>query len=193
MNLMLIVIILLSFIYSVCTKNTQEMSNSVISACSDGVSLCIYLSGTMAFWGGIMKVAERCSITERLTYLIQKPLGLLFKGLDDKKASELIAMNVCANLLGIGNAAAPLGIKAMKSLCKTPEDTCRNARHITAFLLLNTASIQLIPMTVSALRLSHGAQNPWDCALPTMLTSLCSLICGLAVISVLYPNRKRSC
>ena len=87
----------------------------------------------------------------------------------------------------IGTLAA-LGIAAMKELCNQPESALKR-RHIATFILLNTASIQLIPMTVSAMRLEHGAPDPWDCTLPTILTSACTLIFGLVLVRMIFAVR----
>lgn len=180
-----------SIIYSIFTENVQALSNAVMTGCNDAVSLCIYLAGAMGLWGGIMNVADKCGITQKVTKLVSKPLRLLFRGLDDGRSMELISLNVTANLLGLGNAATPIGIQAMKRMCRSPEHIGRNMRHITMFVLLNTASIQLIPMTVSSMRLAHGAKDPWDCTLPTLLTSLASVAVGCVAVYMLYgKNRK---
>lgn len=184
-------LIIMSIFYSIFFGDARGLSNAALTGCGDAVSLCIYLCGTMALWGGIMRVAEKCGITRGLAKLLRRPLGLLFKDLGDEKTMELIALNVTANLLGLGNAATPIGIRAMKRLCKAPQDAAKNARNTAMFVLLNTASIQLIPITVSSMRMAHGAADPWDCALPTLLTSLASVAAGTVMISLLFAERRK--
>lgn len=186
LEVVLIVLIFASLIYSIISKDASGISNAALSGSGDAVSLCIKLCGSMALWGGLMNVAEKCGITKKLSAVISKPLKLLFKGMNDPGTLSLISLNVTANLLGLGNAATPLGIKAMKRLYGSGKV---NKRHAAIFVLLNTASIQLIPMTVSTMRMEHGAQNPWDCALPTVITSLMSLAAGITATLIFYPDR----
>ena len=178
-----------SILYSFYTGDTGGVSAAALTGCGSAVSLCIDLAGAMALWGGLMAVAEKCGITQAVNRVLQKPLGMLFKGLPDPAAKKSISLNITANLLGLGNAATPLGIAAMKELCKQPESALKR-RHIDTFILLNTASIQLIPMTVSAMRLEHGAPDPWDCTLPTILTSACTLGFGLVLVRMIFAVRK---
>jgi spore maturation protein A len=189
LGVIITVIILFSLLYSVYDCTTVQLSQAALTSSVDAVELCIYLSGAMALWGGVLKVAERCGITQKIANLARVPLSLLFKGLDNPKALTAICMNVTANMLGLGNAATPLGITAMKELCKG--DATQKRKHIATLILLNTASVQLIPITVCSLRTEHGAQNPWNCTLPTILTSLLSLACGLAVISIFYSVKRK--
>lgn len=185
---LLTLLILSSVAYSVCTGQTQGISAALNDGAASAISLCISLSGAMALWGGIMSIAEKCGVTRAVTRLIRRPLKLLFVGLHSNAAFEHIAMNVTANLLGLGNAATPLGIKAMKELYS---DSGCTDRHIAFFILLNTASIQLLPVTVSAMRQSHGAPDPWDCALPTIAVSAGALVFGLLTAAAIYQRKEQ--
>jgi spore maturation protein A len=187
LSFLVTLLIIVSIIYTF-GSDSSAISNAVLGGCSDAVSLCLNLAGAMGLWGGVMKVAERCGITEKITKIIGKPISLLFRGLNDKTALNAISLNVTANLLGLGNAATPLGIKAMKRLCRKNV----NPRHTTMFVLLNTASIQLIPLTVSSMRMAHGAANPWDCTLPAILTSIGSVSVGAAVSALLYASSEKT-
>lgn len=169
--------------FSVFTGNIDKLSQAALNGCGDAVSLCITLAGSMALWGGIMRIAEKCGITRMLTKLLSLPLSVLFKDLDDGKAMKLISLNTAANLLGLGNAATPAGLRAMSELKRTGNDSGKSA---AVFILLNTASIQLIPVTVASLRQAHGSEAPWGIMLPTVITSLLALAAGLLTANILY-------
>jgi spore maturation protein A len=143
----------------------------------------------MALWGGVMRVADRCKITEKIARIVSVPLSFLFKGLRDIETLKVISLNVTANLLGLGNAATPLGIQAMKRLHSSHADSPQYLSYTAMLVLLNTASIQLIPLTTSAMRATHGAENPWDCVVPTILTSAVSLMFGIVVIKLIYSRK----
>ncbi|MCD8095340.1 MAG: spore maturation protein A [Ruminococcus sp.] len=185
LGFLLMLMIAASIIFSLSNGSASELSSSVFESSKGAISLCVSLASSMALWGGIMNIAEKCGITKAVTKVIKKPLKLLFKTLKDDKALELIALNVTANLLGLGNAATPLGLKAMKEL-----KVCENCqgRNTAIFILLNTASIQLIPITVSVMRTEHGASNPWDCTIPTIITSFCALLIGCITTYALYSK-----
>lgn len=187
LGILLTILIVISLLFGIA-GDSAALSDAVLNSCNDAVQLCLYLSGSMALWGGIMKIAEKCEITKAVTSIINRPLKLLFRGLSDRHAMDLISLNVTANLLGLGNAATPLGISAMKQLHKSdPEGV---GKHTAMFILLNTASIQLIPMTVSSMRLSHGASDPWDCTLPTVLTSVCAAAVGCIAVVLIHGKRR---
>lgn len=188
LGFLLTLLILASVAYSVYTGDAQGISAAVNDGAASAVTLCVSLAGAMALWGGIMNVAEKCGVTRAVTRLIKRPLKRLFGGLKSGAAYEYIAMNVTANLLGLGNAATPLGIKAMKEL--SADSGCTD-RHTAFFILLNTASIQLLPVTVSAMRQARGAADPWDCTLPTIAVSACALTFGLITAALVYPKRRR--
>lgn len=183
----LVLLICVSVIYAAISGNMPAVADAALSGCSEAVELCISLAGAMALWGGLMKLAEHSGITKRLCTWFSRPLKKLFNGLDDPAALELISLNVTANMLGLGNAATPIGIKAMKSLDKSKKT---QPRHFALFILLNTASIQLVPVTVSALRAQYGSSKPWATAPAALITSICALACGIAAAALIYPLKK---
>ena len=185
LDILLVVMTISAMIISFFTDKTVQISQAALTGCNNAVQLCITLAGSMALWGGIMRIAEKCGITKRISSVLSKPLSLLFKGLKGSRTLELISLNTAANLLGLGNAATPLGLKAMSELKKNGYDS---SRHSAMFILLNTASIQLVPVTVAALRQSHGSLAPWEIMLPTVLTSLIALTAGIVIVNILYPK-----
>ncbi|MCD7742664.1 MAG: hypothetical protein LUI06_10705 [Ruminococcus sp.] len=185
LNIFITILVLMSIVLSIIAGTSQSLSTAILEGANEAISLGLSLAASMALWGGIINVAERAGIVSFLTKLIKKPLRLLFDNINDEQVLSFISLNVSANLLGIGNAATPLGIKAMKELNKI--DGC-SGKNTAMFILLNTASIQLIPITVSGMRLSHGAQQPWDCTIPTIITSLAAFITGSIIINAIYSK-----
>ena len=122
-----------------------------VNDCTDAVELTIRLAGIMALWCGLMKIAQKSDLTGRLSRLFRPLLRFLFPGLDaDAPAAKAVVMNLSANLLGLGNAATPLGITAMKELEKISPRKNTASDHMAMLVVLNTASLQLIPTTTAA-------------------------------------------
>lgn len=147
--------ILIAFIFSLITGNIEEFNNSIFTSCAQTVDLTIKLFGTMCLWNGLMKIVEKTSLINKLSKLMGPIMKFLFPSMkkEDKEYNE-ITINMIANLLGIGNAATPLGIKAMQTMQKKNPCKDRITDNMTTFIVLNTASIQLIPTTVIAIRSS---------------------------------------
>jgi spore maturation protein A len=178
----------ISVISAICLSQTSQLSRSAVDCCSDAVQLAIYLAGTMALWGGLMRVAEKAGITRFFERLLSPVTKRIFKGCDEKTVRN-ICMNITANMLGIANAATPLGIAAVKGMAKSHSRYAM--RNIAMLTVLNTASIQLIPTTVGALRAKYGAAEPFDVTAPIIAVSLISALCGCVVVyAVSMTNLK---
>ncbi|MBQ4100278.1 MAG: spore maturation protein A [Oscillospiraceae bacterium] len=181
-------LILLGILFGILTGRISAVSASVISSATDAVTLSFSLLGTMALWCGLMQIAEKSGLTKVLAKLLSPILKLLFPSLKkDGDEMKAISMNVTANLLGLGNASTPLGISAMQKLHKLNLSRTTPSYEMIMFVVLNTASVQIIPTTVATLRLGHGATNPFDVLPAIAITSICSLLS--AVISVYLCNR----
>lgn len=177
----IVIIVILSVVYgAVSGSHMQDIATSVMTSGNDAISLALTLTGTMATWGGIMKVAEDSGLTQKLAKILTPVLKLLFKGLKrDSKALQAIAMNVTANIFGLGNAATPLGIEAMKRLEEEEEPGEKASKNMILLSLLNTSSIEIIPATVIALRIAHGSRAPSEiipCVIIVSIVSLCICI-----------------
>ena len=133
--------------------------------------------GTICLWNGIMQIANQTSIIDKLTNLLKPIIKILFPEMKkNKQIQKEISMNMIANILGLGNAATPLGLKAMKSMQKEniQKDTLSNSMLI--FIVLNTASIQIIPTTVIAIRNSLGSSNPTKIVFPVWIATICAAV-----------------
>lgn len=173
------VLILASVIYSLVSGNIPDVSGAVLNEPVNAVELAVYLCGGMCFWSGLMRVAEKSGVTEFVASLLKKPLKALFSGIDDTgRAFRCICMNVSANLLGLGNAATPLGIEAMKALSEESEGELPSD-NMVIFTVLNTASLTLIPTTAASMRLKYGSERPFDIMPAVILTTAASLTVSL--------------
>ena len=163
MKAILIIIPLISLIFAVINGNVGEMSSAILDRSGEAVTLAISLCGIMCFWCGLMRVAEAAGLVEKAARLLSPLISLLFGGLKKGgKAAQLIAMNLAANMLGLGNATTPLGINAMHAIAdETGADGIADDNMIM-LAVLNTASLQIIPTTAAALRSANGAENPME-------------------------------
>ena len=166
----------------------SELSKAAIESCSDAVDLAVSLCGTMALWSGLMQIARRSGMIHLFSRSLQPVLRHIFKGCSPK-AMEYITMNLSANMLGISNAATPMGIEAVKEMDKQGGKYAR--RGIAMLTVLNTASIQLLPTTIGTLRAAHGARTPLDVTVPILAVSLVSAAAGCAVVYALSIGRRK--
>lgn len=189
------VLILLSIIFGAGTGQIGAVSTAALSECGHAVELCITLAGSICLWNGLMRVAQASGLTEIIAKFLFPLTGRLFKGLQKgSPAMQMITMNISANLLGLGNAATPLGIAAITELEKDIplEQKGTASDNMLMLVVLNTASIQLIPTTVAVLRLKYGAANPLDILPAVLISSLASVAVGITLARLLnrfFPVR----
>ncbi len=182
-----------SFIASVITGSTRELTEAVLSEPVNAVELCIYLCGGMCFWGGLMRVAEKSGLTEKLAAVFAVLIGGLFKGIDKQgRAFKAICMNITANLLGLGNAATPFGIEAMKALAEEEKAGDTATPSMIIFTVINTASLTLIPSTALSLRMKYGSADPLEIVPAVWITSAAALLVSVtAAVVPLWKNKGR--
>ena len=179
--------IIIAIICSVFTGRVEEISSALIEGASEGVSLTISLMGIMCLWTGIMNIAQGTGITEVVAKMLSPLLKILFPKLKDKRAKDAITMNMTANMLGLSNAATPFGLKAMEEL-KRLSDGKSATDEMCMFIVINTASIQLIPSTVIALR--QGAVTPTDIIIPVWICSICVVTVGILAVKIFSKRQK---
>jgi len=172
-------LVLISVVFSLFTGQGQALSASVLQGAQAGVALAVSLAGSICLWTGIGKLMEYAGITQWLAQLLRPLLHRIFPSTkqDPALAGDLSA-NICANFLGLGNAATPLGIRAVKAMVD-PKASTLATDEMCRLIVLNTASIQLIPANVAAVRSSLGCAAPFDILPAVWITSLCSAGMGL--------------
>lgn len=173
-------LIFIAIIYSFFTGNIETINNGILTHATSGMNLILEMMPLIVLWTGIMKIAEDSGLLEIFSRALNPLLSKLFPSLNkDHKALGYIASNIAANMLGLGSAATPFGLKAMEELQKDnpKKDTATEA--MITFLVLNTGGVTLIPTTVIALRMMYGSSNPTEIIITSILATTISSFSGL--------------
>lgn len=183
LNIIWPIFIIISYVYSIFSGNIENVNAGIFESCKSAVSLTITFFGTITLWCGIMQIAQDSSLSQKLTKLLSPIIKFLFPDIkkEDKTYNE-ISLNIIANILGLGNAATPLGLKAMDSLQKKNKLKNTLSNSMAMLILLNTASLQLIPTTVIAIRSSLNSENPTSIIIPVWLSTICAAISGVLAV-----------
>ena len=176
-----------SLVCSVIRGSGQALAPALLQGAQAGVELAIAMAGSLCLWAGVGKLMEHAGLTARLARFLKPLLNRVFPSTKtDIVLSQSLSGNICANLLGLGNAATPMGIQAAKRMKK--DDTATD--ELCRLIVLNTASIQLIPANVTAIRAGLGCETPFDILLPVWITSFCSAGLGVAAAWLLGKRGK---
>ena len=185
------IFILISIVYSIFSGNVDKVNSAVFDSAENAISVTITLLGMMCLWSGIMKIASNISLIEKLCKFINPLINFLFPDLKkNEKIKKEISMNIIANFLGLGNAATPLGIKAIKSMQKENKNKESLSNSMMMFILINTASIQLIPTTVFAIRSSLKSENPTNILIPVWCSTLSAAVAGIICVRLIMKKIK---
>lgn len=186
MNYIWSAVLILSIIYAMFNGNIDAVSSGLFTSADSAAKFVIGLLGVFCFWGGIMNVAEKSGLTTIISKLLSPVLKILFKDLgNDKELKNAISLNITANLLGLGDAATPLGLEAMKRFPKNKSDKQKATNNMIIFVVINSAAIRIIPTTVAAIRLQHGSETPFDIMPATIITSVIALFVAVCVAKAL--------
>ena len=179
---------IIAIVFGTANGKLPDITSALMSGAEDAVKMTISLVGIMSFWTGIMKIAEGTGVTSAISKILRPLTKLLFPKLKDKKAIDAIVMNMTANMLGMSNAATPLGLKAMEHLNKYSDG--KNATdEMCMFAVINTASIQIIPSTVIALRQSAGSTKATEIIVAVWITSITALAVGVTAAKLMQKNK----
>lgn len=180
-----------SVIISLFNNRIDDVFHAILSSCEQAVTISIGLIGIMAFWLGLMKIAEASGLLRVLAKALSPVIRFLFPDIPKHHPVQAdITMNVSANALGLGNAATPFGIKAMEGLQELNQNDKKTASDaMCTFLTINTAGVQLIPVTAVAILASLKAENPTDIIVPTIITTVSALIIGVLFVKCLIKWR----
>ena len=167
----------IALVAAVLTGNGSEVASAVPQGAQAGITLGISMAGAFCLWSGVGNLMEKAGFTGLLAKLMRPLLQFIFPSAkEDPQLAGSLSANICANFLGLGNAATPMGIQAAQRLAKGRSDA---GGELCRLVVLNTASIQLIPATVAAVRASLGCQTPFDILPAVWVTSFCSAGLGL--------------
>lgn len=181
--------IIISVIYALVSGNIENVSNGIFDSANSAVQLTLTFFGTICLWNGIMEIAKKTSLTNALSKALKPFINFLFPELkNNKQAQDEISMNMVANLLGLGNAATPLGLKAMKTMQQDnpKKDTLTNS--MAMFIVINTASLQLIPTNVIAIRSSLGSISPSGIIIQVWFATIIASIVGITSAKLLMKK-----
>lgn len=178
-NFIIVIMIIFSLIFGVMNNNLAALTTAAMGGAKDAVTLCLALCGMICLWSGVMELMRRSGLSEKLSHLLRPVLIRLFPSASkDSETMDALSSNVSANLLGLGNAATPAGIKSAIGL-KRLSGISSASDELCLLVVMNTASIQLLPTTVASLRASFGATAPFDILPAVWLASLLSVSCGI--------------
>jgi len=191
LNVIWVIMVFSGIITSVITGRTKEVSDAILSSCGQAVNLTIVMLGAMCLWSGLMKVAEKAGIVDALARLLKGVFRFLFPGIPKgHPANGAIAMSLSADLLGLGNAATPLGILAMKELSGINGTSPVASNAMVMFGVITAACIQLIPSTVLIIRHQAGSAYPSSIIPCVWIASLVSALTGIIAAKVLERVSK---
>lgn len=194
MNVVITVLCIFSVLFGVLFKNGAELSNAAVSASADAVVLIIKLCGGICLWSGMLRLWQKNGICEAVNKALTPALKLLFPKIPKKsKALKLISMNITANMMGLGNAATPIGISAIKELNTLNPDKNIPTNEMITFVIINCSSIQFLPTTLATLRSAYGSQNPMEILPCVLIVSSLSLLIGITLSKIipLLIRRKK--
>lgn len=174
------IMVIIGISVGVLTGNIAEVSNASISSAKEAITLCITMLGVMSLWTGLMEVAKKAGIIEWLTKNLTPLLRWLFPSIPkNHPANAYIASNMIANVLGLGWAATPMGLKAMQELKKLNGNSNVASIDMCTFLIINISSLQLIPVNIIAYRSQYGSVNPTEILVPAIVATFFSTLAGV--------------
>ena len=191
MNKIWLIIIFFSLVYGISTGRGSDLSNVILNVPKEAFELLITMITAACFWSGMMKVMEKVGIVEFIAKKIRPLFRLIMPKLKDEQTINYVSMNIAANIFGLGYAATPSGLKAVKRMQELNDgDKSEATDEMVTFLVLNTAGVTLIPTSVMAIRASLGSLNPADMLIFPIIATLLSCVAGL--ISDAIFRRKRN-
>lgn len=180
----------LGIIYSFLSGNIAVINQSILSNANEALDLMLNLLPIIVLWTGILKIAEDSGILDKFANFLNPILCRLFPSVPrNHKALGYISSNIAANMLGLGSAATPAGLKAIDELQKINPDKETASEPMITFLILNTAGVTIIPTTILALRVAYNSSNPAEIILPAVIATICSSIAGLTLDYILRKKK----
>ncbi|HBG04258.1 MAG: spore maturation protein [Geobacteraceae bacterium GWC2_58_44] len=188
MNLIWLILLSVSIVFAIFTGNLEPFTKSIFEGAKSAVEISLFLLGIVSVWMGITRILEDSGLIFRIAHLFKPIISRLFRNIpDDHPSISAITLNVLANLFGLGNAATPLGIKAMQELDTLNEDKETVTFEMMIFIVINTASVQLIPFSVIGILASYNAASPAAVVLPVLIATVVS---AMAALLILFSFRK---
>jgi spore maturation protein A len=183
---------IIGLVFAAVNGRMKQVNEAIFHSANEAVTLCIGLISILVFWLGIMKIAETSGLLYKLSRLCHPLIKRLFPEVpEDHPAMGYILSNIMANMFGLGNAATPLGIKAMEQLKELNGGKPVASRSMITFLALNTSGLTLIPTTVIAIRMNYHSASPTEIVGPTLIATAIATIAAIIIDRYFYYRRKR--
>lgn len=193
LNYLWAIMILLGITVGILQGEIGEVSKATINSSREAVSLAITMLGIVAMWTGIMQVAKKCGLVTAFTKALRPFIHFLFPDIPkDHIVNEYIASNMIANILGLGWAATPMGLMAIKELKKLNRDSEVASCDMCTLLIINISSLQLIPVNIIAYRSQYGSANPAEILVAGLISTMCSTAVGIVFAVVARKLSKHS-
>ena len=190
LNILWVIMIAGGIFFAAFHGTMGQITESFISSSTEAVNLCIFMLGVIGVWNGMMEIAVKSGLMKKIAKTMYPFIHWLFPDIPPRhKANEYIAANMAANILGLGWAATPAGLKAMRELQKLEEGGGRASDMMCAFLVLNISSLQLVPINMIAYRSQYGSVNPAAVVLPAICATMISTIAGIVFIKIMEISR----
>lgn len=186
------IFIIISIIYAIIAGNLENLNLAITSSSESAVSLTLTLIGTTCLWSGLIEIASNTNIIKYLKKFLRPVITILFPNLNSL-VYDKVTMNIISNILGLGNAATPLGLQAMEEMQKENLNKEYLSDNMMILIVLNTSSLQIIPTTIIAIRTSLGSNNPTRIIFPVWFSTICAGIVGIIVTKLIIFLTKKGC
>ncbi len=184
--------VLTGVVYAAVTGNIDSVTSGALDGAKDAVELCITMLGVMAFWCGLMEIAEKSGLIDKCKRGVAPVIGWLFPGVtSDSRAFSYITTNMISNFLGLGWAATPAGIRAMQELSRINKQSTIASCDMCTFLVINISSIQLIPVNIIAYRSQYGSTSPTSILFPSIIATTCSTLVAVIFCRIMIRKEKQ--
>ena len=192
LNIVWPIFIIISFSYAIFSGNLENLNLAITSSSESAVYLTLTLIGTTCLWSGLIEIASNTNIIKYLKKFLRPVITRLFPNLNSL-VYDKVTMNIISNILGLGNAATPLGLQAMEEMQKENLNKEYLSDNMMILIVLNTSSLQIIPTTIIAIRTSLGSNNPTRIIFPVWFSTICAGIVGIIVTKLIIFLTKKGC
>lgn len=190
MTRVIVIMFAISLIFGALTGQISKVSQATVSGAKDAIQLIINIGGTICLWNGLLEIMNRSGLANKIARLLRPLIRLLFgKYAEDEEACGYIGQNMASNLLGLGSAATPSGLKAAKRLYKLAEEKKETPHAVFLLIIINTASLQLLPTTIAAVRAGEGSMAPYDILPAVWLSSIVSVAVGITAAKLMRGKK----
>ena len=191
-NIIWVAMTIIGIIFAIVNGTIGDVNEAIFKGASEAVTICIGLISVLVFWLGLMRIAQEAGLLEKLSKLCRPVVSRIFPEVPvHHPAMGYMLSNMIANMFGLGNAATPMGIKAMEQLKELNGGKTSASRSMITFLAINTASITLIPTTVIAIRMTYDSKNPTEIVGPTLVVTVISAIGAILIDRYFYYRRVK--